>query len=69
MRARKSRRIRRPAFDQGQRLDHLAGGSGQYHRLRIAPSRHNFASGVDDHSMPAVLTFQKITAPNLYQPL
>ena len=61
------RRVGRPAFDQRQRLDHLARGSRKDHRPRLAPGLDD-PVGVRDHHMPQMRAFAQPAAPQFDQP-
>ena len=67
LRLAQSERLRRAAFDQRQRLDHLAGRPRKDHRLWVAPGLDDRARRVADHSMTGMDAFQHPAAPEFYQ--
>ena len=63
LRLRQSGGIGGPAFDQGQGLDHLAGGARKDHCRRIPPGLDHLARGIADHRMAGMGAFQQPAAP------
>ena len=53
-------RVKGTAFDQGQRLDHLARTARVDQGCGIAPGRDDVPTVVDDHRMPAMARFDTI---------
>ena len=57
-------RARRAAFNQGQPLQHFAGGARINQQLRIAPSLENIPGSIADHGMTQMPGFQHLPPPD-----
>ena len=56
-------RVGGSAFDEWQRLEHLAGGAREDHRRGVAPGRDDGTPRVADHGMAGMGAFQEAAAP------